>query len=337
MRSLVALTLATVLSATTQLHVQAMQANVVPLDNVTWNSDSAEPTTVGIARRAQIYYLLDFSTEEGRKMYKEARDSARSNSLENNFGLLHFLLAPGGSIEQRKAEDEAEYWVKGVPQNNTGLVRAFAGGDAIATQVIIDATGRVKDITRISGSSLKQKKDDKSFSELTKGANPIVEDYSLFPLSCKESLAWLRLGDLNRAMKDVVKAQQDAPKFIKLVTDRANVLIEMDIKVLTDLTTKPGDRLIAYNRIQGLMVDIPSAPAVKNAKEALKKTKEDKPLMTEIAAFGALMEYINVMKKTPAKKAIETQTAWLGNITAKFAGSYAAEVASKIKKCSKIP
>jgi hypothetical protein len=113
-------------------------------------------------------------------------------------------------------------------------------------------------------------------------------------------------------------------------------MIDMDCKIIADLATTPSERLIAMNRLQGIMADMPSATANKEARDVLKKIKDDKALMNEIAAFAMLTEYIGAMKKVPAKKATETQAQWLGGINAKFAGTYAAEIASKIKKCSKI-
>ncbi len=309
----------------------AVQVNIVPLDAVQWSSDSAEPTTAGIARRGQVYLLVDFANEEGRKMYGGLRGAVKEPALGKAYDHIHFLLAAGGSLEQRKDGDPVDYWCKGIPQNS-GLVRAFGGGDTYAVIVLIDGSGRVTSVSRLGT----LKNEEKAIKSTTKNASPLVEDASLFPLSCKDSLEWLLLADTNRAMKDIRKAGPDAPNFIKLVSDRINRFIEDDTKQLTDMTKKPSERLIAYHRLQGLLQDMPSAPAAKDAQVALKGIKDDKDLKNELAAFGVLMEYMNVMRKTSAKKSTEVQTQWLGGINHKFSGTYAAEVASMIKRCSKI-
>jgi hypothetical protein len=309
----------------------AMQVNVVPLDAVQWNSDSPQPSTAGIARRSQIYMIIDFSNDDGKKLFNVLRNSIKDPALGKNFDQIHFLLAADGSLDPRQEEDPVEYWCKGIPQN-PGLARAFCG-DYYAALIIINGTGRVTSISRLSGSLRTY---EKSIKDARKNCNPLVNDPSVFPLACKKSLDWLRLADTNRAMKEVQKAGPDAPNFIKLVTERINLLIDEDAKLLTNMTKTPSERLIAYHRLQGLIQDMPSAPAVKNAQVALKGIKDDNDLKKELEAFALLGEYMNVMRKTSAKKSPEVQTQWLGSINQKFGGTYAAEIATMIKKCSQI-
>ncbi len=308
----------------------AAQINVVPLDAVQWNNDSAVPTTSGIARRGQVYYLADFADEAGRKMYGGLRNSVRDKKLANKYDLIHILLAPGNTIEQRKEEDPIEYWCKGMPQNG-GLVRAFVG-DFVGALVIIDGSGRVTHISRLTNPQA----NEKQIKDAPKYAAPLVENSTLFPLSCAEQLEWLRLGDTNRALKEIRKAGQDAPTFVKLVIERINALIEMDTALITDMTKSPSERLIALNRLKGLVQENPSAPAAKEAIKSIKSTKDDKDLATEQAAFGVLLEYFNVMRKTSAKNTAMVQAQWLGGINHKFPGSYAAEIATMIKTASQL-
>jgi hypothetical protein len=303
---------------------------VVPLDTVQWASDSARPTAAGIARRVQAYYLVDFTAEAGRNMYWNLRESVRDTKLSGNHNVIHFLLVTGGSIEQTPEGEATEYWCKGVSGNH-GLVRAF-GGDARAVIVLVDGTGRVTSITRLGDAN----QEKKGIEALYKTATPLVEDASQFPLGCKASLQWLRLGDVNHAIKDLKKAGADGPAFVKLVTERANVLVEMDTKILVDPSTMPSDRLIALQRLNGLLQDFPGVPSAAAAGVAIKKSKDDKQLAAEQTAYGMLMEYLNIMRKTAAKKTPEVQMQWIPGLTAKFGGTYAAEIATMIRRASRL-
>lgn len=302
----------------------------VSLEGVQWSPDSAKPTEAGIARRAQVYLLADFSEEAGRNKYWGMRDLARDAKIANKFETMHFLVVTGQNPEPYREGEPLEYWVKGV-SNNNGLVRAFVG-DAPAAIVLVDGTGRVTSVSRL-GDPYQEKK---GIDALAPTAKPLVDDPGQFPLSCKVPLADLRLGDVNRAMKNLKKAGPDAPMFIKIVNDRVNALVEMDVALLNDPASMAADKMIALKRLNGLLAEFPKVPAASAAQLAIKKSKDDKQLANEQAAYAMLTSYFEAMRKVSAKKAKEVQLQWIPGITAKFGGTYAAEVATMIRKASRL-
>jgi len=301
----------------------------VPLDSVQWTSESAKPTEAGMARRAQVYFLVDFTEEAGRQKYWSVRELVRDAKIASRFDTLHFLVVIGGTPETFR-EGEAEYWCKGV-SNNNGLIRAF-GGDSIAVIVLVDGTGRVTSVSRLGDPNQERK----GIDALASSAKPLVNDAGQFPLSCKALLADLRLGDVNRAMKNLKKAGPDAPTFVKIVSDRVNEMVEQDVALLNDPASMAADKMIALKRMNSMLAEFPKVPAASAAALAIKKTKDDKQLANEQAAYAMLMEYFNAMKKVSAKKAKEVQLQWIPGITAKFGGTYAAEVATMIRKASRL-
>ncbi len=303
---------------------------VVSLEGVQWAPDSAKPTEAGIARRAQVYMLADFSEDAGRNKYWGMRDLARDAKIANKFETMHFLIVTGQTPEPYREGEPTEYWVKGV-SNNNGLIRAFVG-DAPAAIVLVDGTGRVTSVSRLGDPNQERK----GIDALASSAKPLVNDPSQFPLSCKVPLADLRLGDVNRAMKNLKKAGPDAPQFVKIVTDRANALVEMDVTLLNDPASMAADKMIALERLNGLLAEFPKVPAASAAQLAIKKSKDDKQLANEQAAYAMLTSYIEAMRKVSAKKAKEVQMQWIPGITAKFGGTYAAEVATMIRKASRL-
>lgn len=302
----------------------------VPLDSVQWTSDSAKPTEAGMARRAQVYFLVDQSEEAGRNKYWGMRELVRDAKIANKFETLHFLVVTGNNPEPYREGEPTEYWCKGV-SNNNGLVRAF-GGDSVAVIVLVDGNGRVTSVSRLGDPNQERK----AIDALAPTARPLVADPSQFPLTCKAPLADLRLGDVNRAMKNLKKAGPDAPLFIKLVTDRVNAMVEMDVALLNDPATMAADKMIAIKRVNGLLAEFPKVPAASAATLAIKKTKDDKQLANEQAAYAMLTSYFEAMKKVSAKKAKEVQLQWIPGLTAKFGGTYAAEVATMIRKASRL-
>jgi len=196
----------------------------------------------------------------------------------------------------------------------------------------VDGNGRVTNISRLGDPNLERK----GIEALYPTAKPLVADASQFPLTCKVPLEGLRLGDTNRAMKGLAKAGADAPTFVKLMTDRVNELVEMDIKLLNDQATMAADKMIAIKRLNSVLREFPQSPAASAAVLAIKKAKNDKQLANEQQAYAMLMSYIDAMKKVSAKKAKETQMQWIPGIAAKFGGTYAAEIATMIRKASRL-
>lgn len=312
------------------LSLAGSMSAAVPLETVQWFSDSAKPTEAGIARRAQVYFLVDFTDNVGRDKYWGLRDMVKDTKIANKFEIMHFLVTTNGTPEPPRDGDPAEFWCKGSSTNH-GLVRAF-GGDATAVIVLVDGNGRVTSVSRLGDPNLERK----AIDALAPTAKPLVADASQFPLSCKVPLADLRVGDVNRAMKNLKKAGNDAPLFIKVVTDRVNAMVEMDVALLNDPATMAADKMLAIKRVNGLLAEFPKVPAASAATLAIKKTKDDKQLANEQAAYAMLMSYFEAMKKVPTKKAKETQLQWIPGITAKFGGTYAAEVATMIRKASRL-
>jgi hypothetical protein len=308
----------------------ATAAAAVPLDGVQWTADSAKPTEAGMARRAQVYLLADFSEEAGRNKYWGMRDLARDTKIANKFETLHFLIVTGQNPEPYRDGEPVEYWCKGV-SNNNGLVRAFVG-DSPAAIVLVDGTGRVTSVARLGDPNNERK----AIDALAPTAKPLVNDPSQFPLSCKTSLADLRLGDVNRAMKNLKKAGPDAPAFVKIVNDRVNEMVEQDVAQINDPATMAADKMIALKRLNALLGEFPKVPAASAAQQAIKKSKDDKQLANEQAAYAMLMSYFDAMRKVSAKKAKDVQLQWIPGITAKFGGTYAAEIATMIRKASRL-
>lgn len=312
------------------MSVAASVSAAVPLDGVQWTSDSAKPTEVGMARRVQVFFLVDRSEQVGRDKYWSLRELARDTKIATKFEFLHFLVVTGDTPEPYKEGEPNEYWCKGV-SNNNGLIRAF-GGDAIAVIVLVDGTGRVTSVSRLGDPNLERK----AIDALAPTAKPLVTDASQFPLTCKVPLADLRLGDVNRAMKNLKKAGPDAPAFIKIVSDRVNEMVELDVALLNDPASQAADKMIALKRMNSMLAEFPKVPAASAAALAIKKSKDDKQLANEQAAYSMLMSYFDAMKKVSAKKAKEVQLQWIPGITAKFGGTYAAEVATMIRKASRL-
>lgn len=312
------------------MSVAATVCAAVPLDGVQWSADSAKPTEAGMARRAQVYMLADFSEDAGRNKYWGMRDLARDAKIANKFETLHFLIVTGQNPEPYREGEPVEYWCKGV-SNNNGLIRAFVG-DSPAAIVLVDGTGRITSISRLGDPNQERK----AIDALAPTAKPLVNDPSQFPLTCKVPLADLRLGDVNRAFKNLKKAGNDGPVFVKIVTDRVNEMVEQDVAQLNDAATMAADKMIVLKRLNALLAEFPRVPAASAAQLAIKKSKDDKQLANEQAAYAMLMSYFEAMKKVSAKKAKEVQLQWIPGITAKFGGTYAAEIATMIRKASRL-
>jgi hypothetical protein len=303
---------------------------VVPLETVKWASDSPVPSEAGIAHRVQAYFLLDFTEDAGRGKYGTARDFCRESKLATIFEALHILVVTNGQIDPpaESDRDKKEFWCKGV-SSNKGLVHAF-GGNTDSVIVLVDGNGRVSKIARMDNPYTQRD----SIQKLYNTAKPMVSDLSQFPLSCKVPLENLCLGDIVRTTKSLNRAGADAPLIVKMITDQANHFIEMDTTLLTNPATMAADRMIAVKRLNGILTEFPKSAAAPAAKAALKKTKDDKQLAKEQQAYEILMQYLVAMEKIPTKKIKEVQRVWIPMITAKYGGTYAAEIATMIRQAS---
>ena len=301
---------------------------VVPLDTVKWTKDSPVPSEAGIAHRVQSYFLVDFSEDAGRGKYGGLRDFARDTKLATTFQVVHILVVANGQIDPLAEGDKKEFWCRGMTSNR-GLVRAF-GGNTNFVSVLVDGNGRVAKISRIENPSEVTEPIKKLYST----TRPIVTDVSQFPLSFKVPLEALCSGDINRAMRSLSRAGADAPVFVKTVTDQVNRFIETDTALLTNPATLAADKMIAVKRLNGILAEFPKSAAAPAAKTALKKTKDDKQLAKEQQAYDMLMQYFSAMERVSTKKIKDVQREWLPGITAKYGGTYAAEVATMIRHAS---
>ena len=315
---------------TTLFFFASQLSAVVPLETVKWASDSPVPSEAGIAHRVQAYFLLDFAEDAGRNKYGGVRDFARDSKLATTFEVLHILVVTNGQLDlpAESDKDKKEFWCKGV-SSNKGLVHAF-GGNTDSVIVLVDGSGRVTKISRMANPN--DQRD--SIHKLFNTAKPMVSDLSQFPLSCKIPLENLCLGDIGRTTKSLNRAGADAPLVVKLITDQAKHFIEMDTTLLTNPASTAADRMLAVKRLNGILTEFPKSAAAPAAKAALKKTKDDKQLAKEQQAYEILLQYFAAMEKVPAKKIKEVQWEWIPKITAKFGGTYAAEVATMIRQAS---
>jgi hypothetical protein len=315
---------------TTLLFLAGNLSAVVPLDTVKWANDSAVPSVVGIAHRVQAYFLLDFTEDAGRNKYVGVRELCRDTELATTFEALHILVVSNGQIDPPTESDKEkkEFWCKGV-SSNRGLVHAF-GGNTDSVVVLVDGSGRVSKISR----TVNPFEQRDPIRKLYNTARPMVSDLSQFPLSCKIPLESLCLGDIGRATKLLHKAGSDAPIIVKMITDQANHFIEMDTALLTNPATMAADRMIAVKRLNGILAEFPKSTSAPAAKAALKKAKDDKQIAKEQQAYDILMQYFVAMERVPTKRIKDVQREWIPMITAKFGGTYAAEIATMIRQAS---
>ena len=167
-------------------------------------------------------------------------------------------------------------------------------------------------------------------------ANPIIGDESQFPVGCKKALKWIKLGDLKRAMKEIPKLGPDGAALTKGLMEGANKLIDTDAQLIAAAATPVAERMIAMERVQNVMAEFPGTKAAKSATDAIKQVGKDKALLNEQAAYGVLQDYFRAMRKISAKKVRGVQMEWLPMITAKYGGTYAAEIATMIRAASRL-
>jgi hypothetical protein len=307
-----------------------LSAEGVPTDTLSWTADiAANPTPAGIAGRVQVWFLADLEEESGKQLYWSLRGRVQK-TYDTKYQILHFFVAANGDPPQ-KAESEVEWWAKARDQSSS-LVRAFAG-DSIGAVVIVDGKGKITRVARLSSNN---EAEWKTGDSLYPTATPLIEDESLFPLGCKKALKWIKLGDVKRATKEIPKLGADGPAMAKGMSEGANKMIEADTQIIAGGASSPADRMLAIERVQAVMAEFPGAKAAKAASDAIKQVSKDKALQTEQAAYGMLQDYFRAMRKVSVKKIKGVQMEWLPGITAKFGGTYAAEVATMIRTASKL-
>jgi REP element-mobilizing transposase RayT len=113
-------------------------------------------------------------------------------------------------------------------------------------------------------------------------------------------------------------------------------MIESDTKVLEDPAANAPTRMIAYLRLNSLLDEFPNVPAHAAAAKAIRQVRSDKQVGAELAAWGTLQDYLHALKRIQPKKVPEMQMQWLPMINAKYAGTYAAEIATMIKHASRL-
>ncbi len=313
------------------LALTATGAESVPFDTISWAADSGSPTAAGLARRVQVYFLVNFEDPVGMGLYWNIR-GGYGQRYPTSYNVQCILIGSRGQLPTRNETDPPEYWDKGFDSAGE-LLPAFAGGDASAALVVVDGSGKITMISRLGGNADAERK---GIEALFKDTQPLIDNEGMFPLSLKNAIKWLRIGDINRAMKEGQKLGGDGMTMVKTIGEQSNRLIETDTKVLNDPASPVATRLVAYLRLGSLLDEFPNAPAHVNAAKALKGVKSDKQLSTELEGWGMLQEYYKSMKRIQAKKVPEVQQQWLPMITAKFGGTYAAEIATMIKHASRL-
>ena len=321
MRSLLLLTL---------IALSAAGAESVPFETISWAADSGSPTAAGLARRVQVYFLINLEDPAGMQLYWNVR-GGYGQRYSSSYTIQCFLIGSRGQLPNRNETDPPEYWDKGF-DSGSGLLPAFAG-DATGAMVVVDGSGKITMITRLGGNADAERK---GIEALFKETQPLIDNEGMFPLSLKNAIKWLRIGDVNRAMKEGQKLGGDGQNMVKTIGEQSNRLIELDTKVLNDPASPVSTRLVSYLRLGSLLDEFPSAPAHVNAGKALKSVKTDKQLSTELEGWNMLQEYFRGMKRIQAKKVTEVQQEWLPMINAKFSGTYAAEIATMIKHASRL-
>lgn len=307
-----------------------LRAEGVPLDTLAWSADiGANPTPAGMAGRVQCWFIIDLEEESGRQIYWSLRGRVQK-TYENKYQILHFVVGANGDLPQ-KAEVEVEWWAKARDQSSS-LVRAFAG-DSLAAVVIVDGKGKITRVARLGGTN---DNEWKTADSLYPTATPLVDDEGAFPLGCKKALKWVKLGDLKRVNKEIPKLGPDGPAMAKGLMEGANKMIEADAQLIAGGATPVAERMLAIERVQAVMAEFPGAKAAKQATDAIKQVGKDKALQNEQAAYAMLQDYFRAMRKVSAKKVKGVQMEWLPGITAKFGGTYAAEVATMIRAASRL-
>src|SRR5271170_2211982 len=168
MRSLVLLVL---------LALSAAGAESVPFDTISWAADSGSPTAAGLARRVQVYFLVNFEDPVGMGLYWNIR-GGYGQRWPTNYAVQCFLLGSRGQLPTRNETDPPEYWDKGF-DSGSGLLPAFAG-DASAALVVVDGNGKITMITRLGGNADAERK---GIEALFKEAQPLIDNEGMFPLS----------------------------------------------------------------------------------------------------------------------------------------------------------
>jgi hypothetical protein len=303
----------------------------VPFDTLSWTADSATPSEAGISHRAQVYFLVNLEDTAGTQLYWSLR-GGYGQRYPTSYTAQVFLIGSKGSMPTRADTDVPDYWDKAY-DNAGALLPAFAGGDATGAMVLVDGSGKIVQISRLGANADAERK---VIEALFKDTQPLVDNEGAFPLSVKNSIKWLRLGDVNRAMKESQKLGADGMTVAKVVAEQSNRMIETDTKVLEDIAASAPVRMISLLRLGSLLEEFPNAPAHVAAAKAIKMTKGDKQVTNELTAWGALQEYYHSLKRIQAKKVPEIQMQWLPMITAKYSGTYAAEIATMIKHASRL-
>ena len=324
-------TLVTALLATGLLAAaHPLSAEGVPIDTLAWSSDiAATPSPAGMAGRVQVWFLVDLEEESGKQIYWSLRGKTQK-TYDTKYQILHVFVGANGDPPQ-KAESEAEWWAKARDQSSS-LVRAFAG-DSLGAVVIVDGKGRITRVARLSSNNDAEWKTGDS---LYPTALPLVDDESMFPIGCKKALKWIKLGDIKKATKEIPKLGPDGPAMAKGLTDGANKMIEADAQIIAGGSSSASQRMLAIERVQAVMAEFPGSKAAKGAMDAIKQVSKDKALQNEQAAYAMLQDYYRAMRKISVKKVKGVQMEWLPAITAKYGGTYAAEVATMIRTASRL-
>lgn len=296
---------------------------VIPLENVTWGDSVGVPTAAGIARRVQIYYVINCDEERGRNLYAGAQHTVVNSRWSSKYEAIHIVVGNGAVPAHNPSDDE--WWCRGIDTTSGGLLRAIAG-DADGALILVDATGRIVELMRLNVDDANAKAE-----KLMKAATPLVDDESQLPSACKPLLKYLTLGDTRYCLKNLGKCGPAGADVQKMILRGTVRLLDADTALLSDPATPPAMKFIALMRATAIAQE---APPNKPLVAVIKGLKTDKDLKHEQDAWTALQGYLAEARHTPIKKIKDKQHEWFPLIDAKFKGTYAADIIDKIKNAS---
>jgi hypothetical protein len=207
----------------------------VPFDTLSWTADSATPTEAGISHRAQVYFFVNLEDQAGTNLYWALR-GGYGQKYPTSYAAQVFLIGSKGNVPTRADTDVPDFWDKAY-DNAGALLPAFAGGDATGALVLVDGSGKIVQISRLGANADAERK---TIEAVFKDTQPLVDNEGQFPLSLKNAIKWLRLGDVNRAIKESQKLGADGMTMAKVVSEQSNRMIESDTKVLEDIGAMRG-------------------------------------------------------------------------------------------------
>jgi hypothetical protein len=307
--------------------------HVLPLGQVQWSGETpAPPSASGLAGRWQAIIVVDWDDGDA-KRGQHTWNSYGWNFSENittEQRVIPIAIAVNGSLPAR-GEGQPNVVLKG--SADAGLLRALVG-DSKGAYILVAPDGLVKRLMRHTGDCGSLRTDLQADLAL---AAPLAADVAGLPAACTPALEMLRVGDVPGALALArKKLGADGASLVGSLQERANAMIIADTTLIGASTTSPAERMLARERLKGLVGDFPSAPAGAAAL-ALLKTRPDAGVQAEMAAWARLQDYFAQMAKASPKKGPALQASLLSALIAACPGTYAADIAGMIKVAARAP